>query len=66
MAAEEDTISELAMEPISACGTLDVGLHYLMSDRKLQVTVIEARDLPSKDRGGATILQVSLIEIIVN
>lgn len=47
-----------AVEPISACGTLDVAVHYSMSEQKLQITIMEAHDLPSKSRGGFSIVQV--------
>lgn len=46
-------------QPISSCGTLDIALNYLFSDKKLQITILEAKDLPSKDRGGASVVQVS-------
>lgn len=47
-----------AVEPISACGTLDVAVQYSMSEQKLQVTIIEAHDLPSRSRGGFSVVQV--------
>ena len=48
-------------QPISSCGTLDIALHYILSDKKLQITVLDAKDLPSKERGGASIVQVRRI-----
>uniref|UniRef100_H2ZD99 C2 domain-containing protein n=1 Tax=Ciona savignyi TaxID=51511 RepID=H2ZD99_CIOSA len=47
--------------PISACGMIDIALQYSLSDRKLQITIIEAKELPSKDRGGASIIQVRAV-----
>ena len=44
---------------ISTCGTIDVALQFFLSEKKLQISVLEARDLPSKDRGGSSILQVN-------
>ena len=47
-------------EPISSCGTLDIALQYFFTEKKLQIIILHAKDLPSKDRGGASIIQVRL------
>nr|XP_026693770.1 synaptotagmin-16-like isoform X3 [Ciona intestinalis] len=55
---------DISMEdttPISACGVIDIAVQYSISDRKLQITIIEAKELPSKDRGGASIIQVRAV-----
>nr|XP_039247657.1 synaptotagmin-10-like isoform X2 [Styela clava] len=58
---EDEEMEAHAAEPISACGTLDVGVQYSVSDSKLQVTIIEAHDLPSKARGGSSFVQVRTV-----
>nr|CAB3266766.1 synaptotagmin-16-like [Phallusia mammillata] len=58
---EDDTTASPGNVPISACGTLEIALQYSVAERKLQITVVEANDLPSKDRGGASIIQVRLV-----
>lgn len=45
---------------ISKCGSLEVAFAYDAPMRKMTVHVIQARDIPSKDRGGATHTQVLL------
>lgn len=45
---------------ISKCGSLEVAFAYDAPMRKMTVHVLQARDIPSKDRGGATHTQVSL------
>uniref|UniRef100_F6S968 C2 domain-containing protein n=1 Tax=Ciona intestinalis TaxID=7719 RepID=F6S968_CIOIN len=47
--------------PISACGVIDIAVQYSISDRKLQITIIEAKELPSKDRGGVITHQVRAV-----
>ncbi|CAK8684170.1 unnamed protein product [Clavelina lepadiformis] len=59
-APEEEDVP-MGVAPISACGTLDLGMQYLLSERKMLITVINAKDLPTKDRGGATIIQVRVV-----
>ncbi|CAH1792280.1 unnamed protein product, partial [Owenia fusiformis] len=55
--------SDLLDEPplISKCGLLEVTFLYDKARQKLGVTVIGARDIPAKDRGGANNTQVRLM-----
>lgn len=46
---------------ISKCGSLEVAFAYDAPMRKMTVHVLQARDIPSKDRGGATHTQVRLL-----
>ena len=55
--AEDDAGFDDAL-PISFCGTLDIALQYFLTEKKLQISILHAKDLPSKDRGGASIIQV--------
>ncbi|XP_053140443.1 synaptotagmin-16 isoform X2 [Hemicordylus capensis] len=48
-------------EPISKCGDLDVLFEYKPSSQKLLVTVLEAKDIPDKDRSGASTWQVHTV-----
>ncbi|XP_077180029.1 synaptotagmin-16 isoform X2 [Paroedura picta] len=50
-----------AREPISKCGDLDVLFDYRPSIQKLVVTVLEAKDIPDKDRSGASSWQVHTV-----
>ncbi|KAL8168801.1 UNVERIFIED_CONTAM: Synaptotagmin-16 [Gekko kuhli] len=50
-----------AREPISKCGDLDVLFDYRPSSQKLVVTVLEAKDIPDKDRSGASTWQVHTV-----
>ena len=43
----------------SRCGALEVAFAYDYPTRKLTVQVFQARDVPSRDRGGASSAQVS-------
>ena len=45
---------------ISRCGTLDVTFSYSADKDKMAVTIHQARDIPTKDRGGANHSQVGL------
>ncbi|XP_031747122.1 synaptotagmin-16 isoform X2 [Xenopus tropicalis] len=47
--------------PISKCGDLDVTLEYKPSSQKLTVTVLEAKDIPDKERSGVDSWQVHLV-----
>uniref|UniRef100_A0A1S4MWQ2 C2 domain-containing protein n=1 Tax=Pediculus humanus subsp. corporis TaxID=121224 RepID=A0A1S4MWQ2_PEDHC len=47
--------------PISTCGCLEVAFAYDAPMRKMTIHVLQARDIPSKDRGGATHTQVRLL-----
>ncbi|KAL0269559.1 UNVERIFIED_CONTAM: hypothetical protein PYX00_007251 [Menopon gallinae] len=46
---------------VSKCGSLEVAFAYDAPMRKMTVHVLQARDIPSKDRGGATHTQVRLL-----
>ncbi|XP_026525946.1 synaptotagmin-16 isoform X2 [Notechis scutatus] len=50
-----------AYEPISRCGDLDIIFDYKPSSQKLVVTIIEAKDIPDKDRSGASTWQVHTV-----
>lgn len=47
--------------PISKCGDLDIVLDYKASSHKLTVTVVEAKDIPDKDRSGVNTWQVHVV-----
>ncbi|XP_019406481.1 PREDICTED: synaptotagmin-16 [Crocodylus porosus] len=48
-------------EPISKCGDLDITFDYKASSQKLVVTVLEAKDIPDKDRSGVNTWQVHTV-----
>nr|XP_013796312.1 PREDICTED: synaptotagmin-16 isoform X2 [Apteryx mantelli mantelli] len=50
-----------AHEPICKCGDLDVIFDYKASSQKLVVTILEARDIPDKDRSGVNTWQVHTV-----
>ncbi|XP_005418002.1 synaptotagmin-16 [Geospiza fortis] len=50
-----------AHEPICKCGDLDVIFTYKSSSQKLIATVLEARDIPDKDRSGVSTWQVHAV-----
>ncbi|NXA50603.1 SYT16 protein, partial [Nothocercus julius] len=50
-----------AREPICKCGDLHVTFSYKASSQKLVVTVLEARDIPDKDRSGVNTWQVHTV-----
>ncbi|NXN98037.1 SYT16 protein, partial [Rhinopomastus cyanomelas] len=50
-----------AHEPICKCGDLDVIFNYKVSSQKLVLTVLEARDIPDKDRSGVNTWQVHTV-----
>ncbi|KAM6070146.1 synaptotagmin-16 isoform 1-T1 [Theristicus caerulescens] len=50
-----------AHEPICKCGDLDVIFNYKASSQKLVVTILEARDIPDKDRSGVNSWQVHTV-----
>ncbi|XP_068803457.1 synaptotagmin-16 isoform X3 [Struthio camelus] len=50
-----------AREPICKCGDLDVIFNYKASNQKLIVTILEARDIPDKDRSGVNTWQVHTV-----
>lgn len=45
-------------EIISNCGSIDIGLEFNPSNRRITVTILECNDLPNQDRGVAPIIQV--------
>ena len=45
---------------ISHCGSIDIGLEYNPSNRRITVTILECNDLPNQDRGVAPIIQVKI------
>ncbi|KAM6392928.1 synaptotagmin-16 isoform 3-T3 [Pluvialis apricaria] len=63
---ERDEVSTVpahrgAHEPICKCGDLEVIFNYKASSQKLVVTVLEARDIPDKDRSGVNTWQVHTV-----
>lgn len=58
---EEDNISPATHEPISKCGDLDIVLNYKAASQKLTVTIVEAKDIPDKDRSGVNSWQVHVV-----
>ncbi|XP_063015831.1 synaptotagmin-16 isoform X3 [Melospiza melodia melodia] len=50
-----------AHEPICKCGDLDVLFTYKSASQKLIATVLEARDIPDKDRSGVNTWQVHAV-----
>ncbi|XP_035407009.1 synaptotagmin-16 isoform X2 [Cygnus atratus] len=50
-----------AHQPVCRCGDLDVIFTYKASSQKLVVTVLEARDIPDKDRSGVNTWQVHTV-----
>ncbi|XP_072283623.1 synaptotagmin-16 isoform X2 [Pyxicephalus adspersus] len=48
-------------EPISKCGDLHITLDFKASSQKLTVTVVEAKDIPNKDRSGVNTWQVHVV-----
>ena len=50
---------------ISRCGTLNVTFSYSADKERMSVTIHQARDIPTKDRGGANHSQVKEDIVIV-
>ena len=46
---------------ISKCGNLEVTFQYDVEHTRMNITVHQAREIPSKDRGGANNSQVRLL-----
>lgn len=46
-------------EPISTCGKLNVSFRYLLTEEKVLVSILEAKNLPNEERGGAHFVEVS-------
>ncbi len=50
---------------ISKCGTLEVTFNYSAIRAKMTVKVGTARDIPTKERGGASNVQVSHLSVFL-
>ncbi|KAE8749270.1 hypothetical protein FOCC_FOCC003977 [Frankliniella occidentalis] len=50
-----------AAAPICACGQLEVAFAYDAPMRNMTIHLLQARDIPAKDRGGSTHTQVRLL-----
>ncbi|XP_075699849.1 synaptotagmin-16 isoform X5 [Rhinoderma darwinii] len=57
----DDLASPIIHVPISKCGDLDIVLHYKAASQKLTVTIVEAKDVPDKDRSGVNSWQVHVV-----
>lgn len=44
--------------PVSTCGSLEVAFAYDAPMRKMTIHMLQARDVPGKERGGASHTQV--------
>ncbi|XP_056401488.1 synaptotagmin-16 isoform X2 [Hyla sarda] len=58
---QDDNLPAPLHEPISKCGDLDVVLNYKTASQKLTVTIMEAKDVPDKDRSGVNSWQVHVV-----
>lgn len=58
ISTETDTQST---QPVSKCGSLEIALLYDAPMRKMTVHVLQARNMPSRDRGQPTHTQVTQI-----
>ncbi|XP_069806518.1 synaptotagmin-16 isoform X2 [Dendropsophus ebraccatus] len=58
---QEDNLAPTIHEPISKCGDLDIMLNYKAASQKLTVTIVEAKDVPDKDRSGVNSWQVHVV-----
>lgn len=45
-------------QPVSKCGQLEIAFAYDAPGRKMTVHILQARDVPTKDRGGSSHTQV--------
>ncbi|XP_067681547.1 synaptotagmin-14-like isoform X2 [Haliotis asinina] len=56
-------VSDLQGDPplISKCGSLEVSFKYEAKRGKMNVTIHQAREIPAKDRGGASNVQVRMM-----
>ncbi|XP_036366222.1 synaptotagmin-16 isoform X2 [Octopus sinensis] len=56
-------ISDLHQEPplISKCGSLEVTFLYSPEENTMKITILQAQEIPSKDRGGANSAQVRIL-----
>ncbi|XP_047104453.1 synaptotagmin-14 [Schistocerca piceifrons] len=57
----ELTLAEQQSQLVSKCGHLEVAFAYDAPMRKMTVRVLQARDIPARDRGGPTHSQVRLV-----
>ena len=55
---EEPKKESKKREIISNCGSIDIGLEYNSTNKRITVTVLECNDLPNQDRGVPPIIQV--------
>lgn len=55
--------SEPETQLVSKCGHLEIALLYDAPMRKMTVHVLQARDIPSRDRGQPTHTQVRILDI---
>ncbi|KAG9481274.1 hypothetical protein GDO78_010484 [Eleutherodactylus coqui] len=63
--SQEEQVDNLASPithvPISKCGDLDIVLNYKAASQKLTVTIVQAEDIPDKDRSGVNSWQVHVV-----
>ncbi|KAM4013406.1 synaptotagmin-16 isoform 2-T3 [Anomaloglossus baeobatrachus] len=57
----DDLASPITHVPISKCGDLDVALYYKAASQKLTVSIMDAKDVPDKDRSGVNSWQVHVV-----
>ncbi|XP_077121733.1 synaptotagmin-16 isoform X2 [Ranitomeya variabilis] len=57
----DDLASPIIHVPISKCGDLDVALYYKAASQKLTVAIMDAKDVPDKDRSGVNSWQVHVV-----
>ncbi|XP_063803768.1 synaptotagmin-16 isoform X3 [Pseudophryne corroboree] len=58
---DSNLVPPTAHVPISKCGDLDVVFEYKPSSQKLSITIVEAKDIPDKDRSGVNTWQVHVV-----
>ena len=46
---------------ISKCGSLEVTFEYDAAKARMKITILSAREIPAKDRGGANSTQIRLM-----
>ena len=56
-------MSDLQTEPplISKCGSLEISFDYDPTKGRMVITVHQAKEIPAKDRGGASNIQLRLM-----
>ncbi|XP_069589855.1 synaptotagmin-16 isoform X2 [Ranitomeya imitator] len=57
----DDLASPIIHVPISKCGDLEVALYYKAASQKLTVAIMDAKDVPDKDRSGVNSWQVHVV-----